>query len=98
VLERLEARQVLVSDRGADAAEVELLRREGFGALLMVPIVVGGQAIGLLEAKTCEERPWSRSDVHWAHTIACQLASVVHALTLASRGSSGGPWRRPHAA
>jgi transcriptional regulator with GAF, ATPase, and Fis domain len=97
VLETLEARQVLVSDEDADPGEVEILRREGWGSLLMVPIVAGGTAIGLLEVHSREERPWSRSDLHRAHMIACQLAAVVRALALA-RGEADEPFSRQRAA
>jgi signal transduction protein with GAF and PtsI domain len=93
VVETLEAHQVLVSDPDAEPGEVAILREEGWGSLLMVPIVAAGEAIGLLEVHSREERPWSRSDLHRAHMIACQLAAVVRSLALA-RGEADEPFRR----
>jgi diguanylate cyclase (GGDEF)-like protein len=93
VVETLEAHQVLVSDPDAEPGEVAILREEGWGSLLMVPIVAAGEAIGLLEVHSREERPWSRSDLHRAHMIACQLAAVVRSLALA-RGDADEPFRR----
>jgi len=53
---------------------VAILREKGWGSLLMVPIVAAGEAIGLLEVHSREERPWSRSDLHRAHMVAPSCA------------------------
>jgi len=56
VLEKRQTVVVNVDDRGADPAEVRLLRSYGDRSVLMVPLVVGDETIGLLEA-TDWERP-----------------------------------------
>jgi excisionase family DNA binding protein len=50
VLESKEPAVVNVDDRDADPAEVRLLRRYGDQSVLIVPLVVGHDAIGILEA------------------------------------------------
>jgi diguanylate cyclase (GGDEF)-like protein/PAS domain S-box-containing protein len=77
VIDTGEAAQVLVSDPGADPAEVRLLLEMGYRSLLMVPLVAGAQSIGVLEANAAEERPWSRTQIHSARIIGYQLAHVL---------------------
>jgi GAF domain-containing protein len=69
--------QVLVSDPSADPAEVTLLDEMGYQALLMLPLVAGAKAIGVLEACAREERPWSRTQIHSARIVGYQLAHVL---------------------
>jgi EAL domain-containing protein (putative c-di-GMP-specific phosphodiesterase class I) len=85
VIESGEAAQVLVSDPSADPAEVRLLRELGYHSLLMVPLVAGAQSIGVLEASSAEERPWSRSQIHSARIIGYQLAHVLDRARLLGR-------------
>ncbi len=49
VLSHRVARAVSLADEGADEAEAVLLRQLGFDALLMLPLVVDGEAWGLVE-------------------------------------------------
>jgi diguanylate cyclase (GGDEF)-like protein len=83
VLDSSEALQVLTSDPGAEASEVALLEEMGYQAMLMVPLVAGARSIGVLEAYSVEERPWSRAQIHSARIIGYQLALVLdHARAL----------------
>jgi diguanylate cyclase (GGDEF)-like protein len=77
VLEQQEATQVMASDPEADGSEVEFLLSQGYRSLLMVPIVLGGQSLGIVEATSEEERPWTRTEINRARIIANQLASVI---------------------
>jgi diguanylate cyclase (GGDEF)-like protein/PAS domain S-box-containing protein len=71
------ALQVLVSDPDADDAEVELMVSRGLGSLLMVPVTHAGRTIGLLEAYSFEERPWTRTEIHRARIVSYQLGAVL---------------------
>jgi GAF domain-containing protein len=77
VLEEQEAIQVMAADPEADSAEVEFLLSQGYRSLLMVPIIIGGESLGIVEAMTEEERPWARTEINRARIIANQLASVI---------------------
>jgi diguanylate cyclase (GGDEF)-like protein len=55
VLVAQEAVEVNVDDPAADAAEVAILRRDGRHALLMLPLVVKGETLGLVELSS--DRP-----------------------------------------
>ena len=77
VLEEQEAIQVMAGDPEADSSEVELLLSQGYRSLLMVPIVVGGESLGIVEAMSEQERPWTRTEINRARIIANQLASVI---------------------
>jgi diguanylate cyclase (GGDEF)-like protein len=90
VLERQEAVQVLIGDPGSDPAEVELLLELGHSSLLMVPVVHRGESLGLLEAFSGAERPWTRAEINRARIIASQFASVIEAFFL-SHGNGAGP-------
>jgi diguanylate cyclase (GGDEF)-like protein len=76
-LERQEAVQVLVGDPRADRAEVELMFSDGYRSMLMVPVVHRGETLGIVEAMSYEERPWTRTEINRARIIANQLASVI---------------------
>jgi len=76
-----EAVQVLASDPGADLGEVSLLGQLGYQSLLMVPVVCRGDRIGLFEAYSTRERPWTRSEINRARIISYQLGSVLEVLS-----------------
>jgi diguanylate cyclase (GGDEF)-like protein len=80
VLEEQEASQVLAGDTDADPAELEYLAREGYRSLLMVPVVLRGESLGLVEAMSEVERAWTRTEINRARIIAHQLASVLQSL------------------
>jgi diguanylate cyclase (GGDEF)-like protein len=77
VLIEQEATQVIVGDPDADRSEVEFLLSQGYRSLLMVPIVLGGESLGIVEAMSEEERPWTRTEINRARIISHQLASVI---------------------
>jgi diguanylate cyclase (GGDEF)-like protein len=74
------AAQVMTGDPRADTAEAELLLSTGYRSLLMVPVVQHGDSLGIVEAMTEEERPWTRTEINRARIIANQLASVIQSL------------------
>jgi diguanylate cyclase (GGDEF)-like protein len=80
VLERQEAVQIMVGDPLAERSEVELMFSLGYRSLLMVPVVHRGECLGIVEAMTYEERPWTRTEINRARIIANQLASVIQSL------------------
>ena len=80
VLERHEAVQIMVGDPIADRAETELMFSLGFRSMLMVPVVLHGECLGIVEAMTHEERPWTRTEINRARIVANQLASVIQSL------------------
>jgi diguanylate cyclase (GGDEF)-like protein len=77
VLEEREATQVMVGDPEADGCEVRFMLSQGYRSMLMVPIVTGGESLGIVEAMSEEERPWTRTEINRARIIANQLASVI---------------------
>ena len=77
VVEEQEATQVMVGDPNADADEVRFLLSQGYRSMLMVPIVLGGESLGIVEAMSEEERSWTRTEINRARIIANQLASVI---------------------
>jgi len=86
VIEQQEATQVIVGDPDAEAAEAQLLLRQGYRSLLMVPVVHRGQSLGVIEAMSDEERPWTRTEINRARIIAHHLASVMQAFVHAPEG------------
>jgi diguanylate cyclase (GGDEF)-like protein len=82
-----EAMQVLVSDPGADLGEVALLGRLGFESLLMVPVVCRDERLGLLEAYSRVERPWTRGEINRARIISYQLGAVLDGLERVQRAT-----------
>jgi diguanylate cyclase (GGDEF)-like protein len=81
VVQTGEAVQVLGSDPGADLGEVSLLGKLGYQSLLMVPVICRGERIGLFEAYSTRERPWTRSEINRARIISYQLGSVLDVLS-----------------
>ena len=68
---------MMVGDPEADSSEVGFLVSHGYGSLLMVPIVLSGESLGILEAMSEEDRPWTRTEINRARIIANQLAAVI---------------------
>ncbi len=69
---------VNVDDPHADPAEVAELRREGDRSLLMVPLVVQGRSLGLLEVVDQKRsRQFSRQELRLAGAIAGQAAVAI---------------------
>jgi GAF domain-containing protein len=70
----------VVGDPASDPAEVELIERNGFGAVLMVPLVFGGRDVGLLELYRRHAMPWNSGEIERAQLLAHQLAAVLDLL------------------
>jgi excisionase family DNA binding protein len=69
---------VNVDDPNADAAEVAELRREGDRSLLMVPLIVQGDTIGIVEVVDQKRsRQYSRQELRLAGAIAGQAAVAI---------------------
>jgi excisionase family DNA binding protein len=69
---------VNVDDPDADPAEVAELRREGDRSLLMVPLIVQGDTIGILEVVDQKRsRQYSRQELRLAGAIAGQAAVAI---------------------
>jgi diguanylate cyclase (GGDEF)-like protein len=68
---------VQVDDPGADAAEVALLRLEGFSSLAMLPLVAKGESIGLVELMSVEPRTFSPTQLDFARTMASEAAMAL---------------------
>jgi GAF domain-containing protein len=80
VLRDQEAVQVLVGDPEADRREVELLLSLGLRSLLIVPVISRGESLGIVEAYSRLERPWTRTEINHARIISNQFGSVILAL------------------
>ena len=69
---------VNVDDPDADPAEVAELRREGDRSLLMVPLIVQGDTIGILEVVDQKRsRQYSRQELRLAGAVAGQAAVAI---------------------
>jgi diguanylate cyclase (GGDEF)-like protein len=80
VLHDQESVQVLVGDPKADPREVELLLTQGHRSVLIVPVVSRGESLGIVEAYSDAERPWTRTEINRARIISNQFGSVILAL------------------
>jgi diguanylate cyclase (GGDEF)-like protein len=90
VLREQEAAQVLAEDPDADPAEVELLLNLGYRSMLLVPVIHRGASLGILEAQSATDRPWTRTEINRARIIANQLGSVIDSFFLTREGEPGG--------
>jgi diguanylate cyclase (GGDEF)-like protein len=80
VLRDQHAAQVLVGDPEADPPEVKLLLSLGLRSLLIVPVVSHGETLGIIEAYSEAERPWTRTQINRARIISNQFGSVLQAV------------------
>ena len=80
VLREQEAVQVLVGDPEADRREVELMLSLGHRSMLIMPVVSRGESLGIVEAYSKAERPWTRTEINQARIISNQFGSVILAL------------------
>ena len=83
VLETRCSLQILVNDEYADPDEVALLRETGYASMLMVPIVFRNRSLGIIEAYTRTERPWTRSEITRARLACSHLGATIFALQVA---------------
>ena len=68
-----------------DAAEQELLVEMGYGAAAMVPLVVGGQAAGLIEVYDTRARLFTQNELRYCRLLADQAGTVLAAGQLVAR-------------
>jgi hypothetical protein len=85
VLDTGEALQVLMSDPDTDVAELERMAASGVRSLMKIPIIARKAPIGMLEAWSHVERPWTRSEIHRARVICHLLGAVLDTFTRLSR-------------
>ena len=90
VLRSREVIQVMFSDGAADLGELALLGTTGHRALMVAPVVLHAEPLGVLMVFAATERPWSRSDSNRARIMAYQLGAVTEALAPpGARGAIG---------
>jgi PAS domain S-box-containing protein len=78
VLEHRQPIVVQVTDPEADASEVALMVAEGMRSLLMVPLVVRDEAVGLLEViEYTRVREFTPTQVSVCQTLANQMAAAL---------------------
>jgi PAS domain S-box-containing protein len=78
VLECRQPQSVQVSDPEADPAEVALMKQVNIQSLLMVPLVVRDQVIGLLEIEEAhKERVFSPTEISLCQTLATLAAAAL---------------------
>jgi diguanylate cyclase (GGDEF)-like protein len=77
VLEKQVTTVVDVEDPAADAAEVALLRQDGYRALVMLPLVAKGQSIGLVELFSRTPIALDGEDLALARTMANEAAMAL---------------------
>jgi GAF domain-containing protein len=73
VLRSREPRALTLDDPDLDSAEAVVLRDYGFGALVMLPLELDGNAWGLVEVYRKERRAFSDAEI----TLACNLTRVA---------------------
>ncbi|MBN1955745.1 MAG: GAF domain-containing protein [Anaerolineae bacterium] len=76
----IESQQPLIvqaSDPKADPAELSYMHRYQRATMLVIPLTVKGQAIGILELETTEERHYSQEQVNLVMTLANQAAVAL---------------------
>lgn len=79
-LESRRAAQVLVTDPHADRAVLDRLWADGFGGLLLVPVITRGSSLGVLSFYRREPVPWTLTEIRMARIGASQLAATLDRL------------------
>ncbi|UCC61440.1 MAG: GAF domain-containing protein [Anaerolineae bacterium] len=77
VIETLQPLAVQASDPQADPAELAYMRKYGVETLVIVPLVVKGQAIGVMEVESGEERHYTWGQINLMRTLASQAAIAI---------------------
>jgi EAL domain-containing protein (putative c-di-GMP-specific phosphodiesterase class I) len=65
------------NDPDSDAAERDLLTRQGMASLLVTPVVSGLVPLGILELQHRTNRRWTNDDMTHARTLAEHIANVL---------------------
>ncbi len=73
---------VMADDPTADPAEVRFMREQGYGSLLMLPLVAKGQAIGLVELYAVSRVRLDVGALELARTMANEAAMALENATL----------------
>jgi PAS domain S-box-containing protein len=68
---------VLTSDPGAEPTEVTLMQELDIVSLLMLPLVIGDRAIGLVELDDQFEREFTNAEIHLCQALANQAAVAI---------------------
>jgi len=84
VLEGLEETSTCTGD-GGDPAEHRFLEEAGFGASMMVPLVMDGAAAGLIELFDVRNRRFDLDDRRFCRLLADQAGIVLGAVRMADR-------------
>ena len=83
VLQHRQAVAIQVNDPKADASEVALMAALGMKSLLMVPLVVRDEAIGLMEAyQSTQEREFTPAEIGLCQTLVNQTAAAMENVRL----------------
>jgi len=77
VLQTQEPIQIRVSNESDDPAERALLAARGQGALLMLPLICGGETIGMMEIVDQTDRAFDAADVDFCQALCNVVAPAV---------------------
>jgi PAS domain S-box-containing protein len=78
VLESHQPLSIGIRDSAADAAELAYMRKEGLKSLLIVPLLVGQRAIGILEVDECSrDREFTATEIRLCQALADQAAVAI---------------------
>jgi diguanylate cyclase (GGDEF)-like protein len=77
VLETQEPIQIRVSNESDDPAERALLAARGQGALLMLPLICGGETVGMMEIVDQTDRAFDAADVDFCQALCNVVAPAV---------------------
>jgi GAF domain-containing protein/CheY-like chemotaxis protein len=78
VTRTLEPFIIHASDQEADTAELAYMNKHGMSTLVILPLAVKGEAIGIIELESWgEEREYTQSDINLALTLANQAAVAL---------------------
>jgi hypothetical protein len=69
--------QIVVGDPASDPDEVAELKRLGYGAVLMVPVALGGGRFALAEVYRLHPQAFTSAEVDRARVVAQQFAPVL---------------------
>ena len=77
VLQDRRVEQILASDPQADTREIATLAALGFRSVLRLPLTCEDRVVGVLEAYSEGDRPWSRFELRRARIVAHQLGAAL---------------------
>lgn len=74
--------EVHLSDPDADGAEAQIMRHNGHASLLMIPITISDQPIGVLEFTHRTHRRWTTHDIANGRGLAAHLAQALRRISM----------------